>query len=91
MSHIIIEKNPSDKRLKELGVYDWDVWSKEVSVFPWTYYIEETCYVLEGEAKVTPTDGDSVTFGAGDLVTFQPDLACTWEILKPIRKHYRFS
>lgn len=91
MSNIIVEKNPSEERLKELGVYDWEIWSKEVSVFPWTYYIEETCYLLEGEVTVTPADGEPVSFGAGDLVIFKPDLSCTWTITKPVRKHYTFA
>lgn len=91
MADIKVEKNPTAERLKELGVYDWDVWRKQECEFTWTYYIEETCYLLEGEATVTPDGGEPVHFGAGDLVTFPPDLACTWKITKPIRKHYSLA
>ena len=38
--------------------------------------------------QVTPDDGEPVSFGAGDLVTFEAGLSCTWKILEPVRKHY---
>ncbi len=66
-------------------------WEKEVSVFDWSYDVSETCYVLSGEVTVTTADGESVSFGAGDLVTFPQGLQCTWSVRAPIRKHYRFG
>ncbi len=66
-------------------------WSKEVSVFDWSYDETETCYVLEGEVEVTTADGERVVFGAGDLVTFPRGLSCRWNVRQPIRKHFRFS
>ena len=75
----------------DLGNAGLSTWSKEVSVFDWEYDATETCYVLEGEVKVTTPEGETVEFGAGDLVTFPRGLKCTWEVRKPIRKHYRFS
>lgn len=67
------------------------IWTKETSAFDWEYDATETCYVLEGEVKVVTPDGGAVQFGAGDLVTFPRGLKCRWEVLAPIRKHYRFS
>lgn len=67
------------------------IWTKEVSVFPWEYDATETCYVLEGEVTVTTAEGEAVAFGPGDLVTFPRGLTCTWDVRKPIRKHYRFG
>jgi uncharacterized cupin superfamily protein len=46
---------------------------------------------MEGEVKVTTPDGEAVEFGPGDLVTFPRGLKCSWNVRKPIRKHYRFS
>jgi len=87
---IKVERNPSEERLKELGVRDWPIWTKEVSEFPWEYDAEEVCYILEGEATVTP-DGDApVHIQAGDLVTFPQGMTCTWKITRDIRKHYDF-
>lgn len=91
MSKIIVEHHPADSRLQALGVSRWPTWSKEVSVFPWTYSEQEVAYVLEGEVTVTPKDGEPVSFGAGDLVTFPAGMSCTWEVKKPLRKHYRFG
>jgi uncharacterized cupin superfamily protein len=50
-------------------------WSKEVSVFDWEYEATEICYVMEGEVKVTTSDGEAVQFGPGDLVTFPRGLS----------------
>jgi uncharacterized protein len=66
-------------------------WSKEASIFDWEYDATETCFVLEGEVKVTTPEGEAVEFGPGDLVTFPRGLKCTWDVRKPILKHYRFS
>lgn len=91
MSKITVEHSPSEVRLKELGVNSWPTWSKEVSKFPWSYSEQEVAYVLEGEVVVTPNGGEPVSFGAGDLVTFPSGMSCTWEVKKPLRKHYRFG
>jgi uncharacterized protein len=91
MATIIVEHHPNVARLKELGVSSWPTWSKEVSVFPWTYSEQEVAYILEGEVTVTPKDGEPVSFEAGDLVTFPAGMSCTWEIKKPLRKHYQFG
>lgn len=88
---IKIEHNPDVAHLKATGVLDWPVWTKEVSTFPWTYEESETCYFLEGEARVTPQDGEPVTIVPGDLVTFPAGLSCTWDVRVPVRKHYRFG
>ena len=54
MSQITIEHNPSEERLKELGVAGWPIWEKEISKFPIDFDETETAYVLEGEIIVTP-------------------------------------
>ena len=91
MATITVEHNPPQARLNELGVSSWSTWSKEVSVFPWTYSEREIAYVLEGEVVVTPKGGEPVSFGKGDLVTFPSGMSCTWEVKKPLRKHYQFG
>jgi uncharacterized cupin superfamily protein len=91
MDKILIEHNPSPAKLEVIGVYDWPIWEKEVSTFPWTYDTKETCYILEGEVIVTPNGGEPVRIQEGDLVTFPAGMSCTWQILSPIRKHYSFD
>ncbi len=91
MADIKIEIEPSEDRLKELGVRGWPTWGAEVSTFPWTYDEPETCFFLEGDVIVTPDGGEPVRVGAGQLVTFPSGMSCTWEVRKPVRKHYRFG
>lgn len=91
MPEIIVEHQPDSARLQSLGVTSWSTWSKEISTFPWTYSEQEIAYILEGEVTVTTKDGQSVSFGAGDLVTFPAGISCTWQVTKPLRKHYRFG
>ena len=91
MTQIKIERNPSEDRLKELGVSNWPIWTKEASEFPWTYDAQETCYFLEGDVVVTPDGGKPVEMGKGDLVTFPAGMSCTWKISKDVKKHYQFG
>ena len=91
MSRIIVEHFPDPDRLEALGVSSWPIWTKETSTFPWTYDDREVAYILEGEVTVTPTGGEPVSFGKGDLVTFPAGMSCTWNVRKPLRKHYQFG
>lgn len=91
MSKITIEHNPSEDRLKELDVANWPVWEKEISQFPIDFDETETAYVLEGEIIVTPTGGEPVRIGPGDLVSFHAGLDSQWEVVKPLRKHYSYD
>jgi uncharacterized cupin superfamily protein len=89
MSQITIEHNPSEERLKELGVARWPIWEKEVSKFPIDFDEQETAYVLAGEIVVTPRGGEPVRIVPGDLVVFPEGLDSDWEVVKPLRKHYK--
>ena len=85
---ILLERNPSPAKLDVIGVYDWPIWRKEVSEFPWSYDRQETCYVLRGRFVVTPDGGEPQEFRRGDLITFPAGLSCTWQILEDVEKHY---
>jgi len=69
----------------------WPVWEKEVSEFPWEYAQKEEFYVIEGKASVTPDSGEAVSFEAGDYVVMAQGLKCTWKVIEPIKKQYRFG
>jgi len=86
----IMVKKLSSEELKKMGVFGWPVWTKEVSRFPWSYDSIEECYFLEGDVVVETRDGKKFSFGKGDFVTFSNGLDCTWDIKKPVRKHYNF-
>lgn len=85
------EHRASPAKLEILGVFDWPLWEKEASEFPWHYDREETCYFLRGKVIVTPEGGTPQEFGRGDLVTFPAGMDCTWKILQPVIKHYAFN
>lgn len=76
--------------VEKLNVKNWPIWEKEASSFPWHYDSQEICWILEGKITVTPDNGDAVTFGKGDLVTFPAGMSCHWEIHEDVRKHYQF-
>ena len=86
---ISIQK-PNREEVEKRGIPDWPIWEKEVSRFDWYYDSTEECYILEGSVEVTTKDRDTVHFGEGDFVTFPRGLSCTWDIKKPVRKHYNF-
>jgi len=89
MSKVNIEKF-SEEKLKKLGINSWPIWTKEISRFDWTYSGNEECYIIEGEFVVETEDG-VFEIKAGDFVTFKDGLNCTWDIKKPVKKHYNFS
>ncbi len=91
MQEIKVERQAAEESLAALGVRDWSIWTKETSIFPWTYDSSETCYFLTGEVIVTPDGGAPVPMGKGDLVTFPAGMSCTWEIRQAVRKHYKFE
>jgi len=67
-------------------------WSCPPSKFPWTYESKETCYLLEGKVKVTPTgENESVEIAAGDFVVFPKGMSCTWDVSVAVDKHYNFE
>lgn len=89
---ISVTHDPSEKDLEALGVLSWPIWEKEVSSFSWSYGQPETCYIIEGKAKIKDKENGLVTeIGVGDLVVFPSGLSCEWEVLEPIKKHYNFG
>jgi len=85
------ERNPTPAKLDVQGVYEWPIWKKEASKFPWTYDRTEICYFLRGRVIVTPDGGEPQEFKRGDYVTFPAGMSCTWEILEDVEKHYTFE
>jgi uncharacterized protein len=91
MPQIIVEKNLAQTRLDALGVSKWPTWQKEVSTFDWTFHEQEIAYILDGECVITPIGGTAVTFGKGDLITFPAGMKASWEVKKPLHKHYKLD
>ena len=86
------KKKPSEEDLKKLDVESWGTWTKEKSVFDWSYDETETCFILDGEVEVTDSEtGEKIEFQKGDLVQFPKGLKCVWNVKKPVRKYYNFG
>jgi len=79
----------TEEKLRELNVDSWSSWGCDVSTFDWEYSDDEQAYVLEGRV-IVKTDVGDVEVKKGDLVTFPRGMQCTWQVLEPIRKVYRF-
>ena len=88
---ISVEQTPAQSRLDSLGVSKWPTWQKEVSTFDWIFFEREIAYILDGECVITPIGGAPVSFGKGDLVTFPAGLKASWQVVKPLHKHYRLD
>ena len=80
----------SEHEIEEMDIRDWPVWQKEASEFDWDYSDKETCYIIEGKAKVT-ANGQEAEFGKGDLVIFPKGLRCRWKIIEDLRKYYKLG
>ena len=83
MPEIIIEKNPSEARLKELGVAGWEIWDCPVTEFRLDF--DET------EIVVTPDGGEPVTIVPGDYAIFPTGLKSMWQVTKQLKKHYSYD
>lgn len=87
---VIVKKPSADETA---ACQAWPIWTGPVSRFDWDYTQTETCLIIEGSVTVTdrPENGDSVSFGPGDLVVFPVGLKCVWDIKEAVRKYYSFS
>ena len=90
MDEIKIEKLDKEE-LERRGIFSWPIWEKEPSTFDWHYGDQETCYILEGEIRVEPKNGEPVEIKPGDFVTFPKGMDCVWKISKGVRKHFNFG
>ena len=86
----ILKRKLSDIEISDFRISDWPIWTKEVSEFDWYYDAVEDCFILDGIAEVVTAEGEIITFGKDDFMTFPQGLSCHWKILRPIKKHYRF-
>ncbi|XP_052187064.1 uncharacterized protein LOC127797905 [Diospyros lotus] len=89
---IIVESNPSNRRLAELGINSWPKWGCPPGRYTLKFDAQETCYLLKGKVKAYPRGStEYVEFGAGDLVIIPKGLSCTWDVSVAIDKYYKFE
>ncbi|KAA8543432.1 hypothetical protein F0562_021073 [Nyssa sinensis] len=89
---IVVQRNPSESQLSELGINSWPKWGCSPGKYQLKFDAEETCYLLRGKVKVYPKGtSEFVEFGAGDLVIIPKGLSCTWDVSVAVDKHYKFD
>lgn len=62
------------------------IWDCTAGSFYWTFYEEETVFILEGSVRVTDEDGKTQVLGIGDMAYFAPRSRALWEIDDYVRK-----
>ncbi|TIO53299.1 MAG: cupin domain-containing protein [Mesorhizobium sp.] len=48
----------------------------------------EFCHILSGVVEITPDDGETVTYRAGDSFVMKPDFTGVWKTIETVRKIY---
>lgn len=62
------------------------LWTCGTGSFHWTYDAPETCYILEGKAKIEREGKAPIILARGDVVLFPKGLKAKWTVEEPIRK-----
>ncbi|XP_059625200.1 uncharacterized protein LOC132268361 [Cornus florida] len=89
---IIVQANPSESQLSDLGIKSWPKWGCSPGKYQLKFDAEETCYLVKGKVKVYPKGStELVEFGAGDLVIIPKGLSCTWDVSVAVDKYYKFD
>lgn len=91
MLPIFIEEQAPTEQLDRLQALSWPVREYAVGEFFCRYQEREVCYLLEGTAVVTTEAGMPLELASGDLVVFPAETSCTWQVLQPLRMHYRLG
>jgi len=79
---IWINAQSADKKVTQ-GV--WDCTSGQ---FSWDFVWDEFVMVLEGEATITPENGEPFTLRAGDFCHFPIGLKTVWQVDKYVKKTF---
>ena len=68
------------------GKTSTNIWDCTAGSFWWTFYNEETVYILEGSVRVTSESGITRTLRSGDIAYFAENSKALWEIDDYVRK-----
>jgi len=84
---MITVQKPTEEQIAAMS--SLPTWGCKVSTFDWTYDAKEVCLLIRGKVRVTYASGEAA-FGAGDMVTFEQGLSCTWHVSEDVEKYYKF-
>ncbi|MCK9206045.1 MAG: cupin domain-containing protein [Salinivirgaceae bacterium] len=85
----IIVKKLTEAEYRKMGVQNWPIWEKEISLFDWRYDEKEQFFLIEGEVKIKTKEAE-YNVQPGDFVVCPKGLVCEWKITKYVKKHYQF-
>jgi uncharacterized cupin superfamily protein len=88
MSKVLV-RQISREEIESRGIRKWPIWTKEISRFNHVYDGDEECLFLEGDVVIETNEGNFI-LKPGDFVVFKDGLDCTWDVRKPVKKHYFF-
>ena len=91
MLPILVEEQLPAERLDKLQILSWPVREYAVGEFSCRYQEREACYLLEGTAVLIPEEGIPLELASGYLVVFPAETSCVWQVLQPLRMHYRLG
>lgn len=64
------------------------IWSSDAGKWSLTYSEDEFCYIIEGEAVITDSEGVSERVVAGDAFCIPAGFSGTWETIGSVKKFY---
>ncbi|WOX04288.1 cupin domain-containing protein [Microbulbifer pacificus] len=64
------------------------IWSSDAGKWSLTYTEDEFCYIIEGEAEITDSEGVSERVVAGDAFCIPAGFSGTWETIGSVKKFY---
>jgi uncharacterized cupin superfamily protein len=62
------------------------VWTVEPCTFDYTFEMNETAHIVEGNVVVTQTDGPKLELGPGDVATFPKGARTRWHVRARLKK-----
>ena len=64
------------------------IWASDAGKWSLTYSEDEFCYIIEGEAVITDSEGGSERVVAGDAFCIPAGFEGTWETIGSVKKFY---
>jgi hypothetical protein len=70
------------------GAFSAGFWSSEAARHDIQYTMDELCFILEGQVRLTDANGHVESYGAGDVFLIPAGFTGVWETVEPTKKFY---
>ena len=81
-----VDQSITDHYTSEDGNFGFGLWDSHQGSWPVEFVRDEICEFTKGEVTITDTNGESVTFKAGDKAIFPAGFCGTWSVDDYIQK-----